>query len=51
MDNKEELIQDIERVKEMIDSQLALIERLKEEVIKGQIVLTHLKELKDKEMI
>lgn len=49
--DKEELINDIERVREMIDSQLALIERLKKEVIKGQIVLSHLKELKDKEMI
>ena len=43
--DKIELIQDIETIENMIESQLQLIEQLKEEVNKGQLILKKLKKL------
>lgn len=46
--DKEELINDIETIKEMLEKQLQLIEILNNEVRKGQLILDRLIQIQNK---
>lgn len=45
--DKEELLQDIETIKIMLENQIELIEQLQEEVKKGQLILNRLIQIKE----